>query len=330
MSGTPESPPSFVCCCCGGTESEPAGSYALPPRRGEAEESIGLSYDLAQCTACGHVSAHPLPSEDAIGCYYASNAFWAAQGADLEETDIAWRDKVTSTSGLWERYRRGDRQLDFAVRSLNLGPDANIIDLGSGYSPFLQRCRERGFGNLFALEPSDEVCSYLEKQGVTAYPQLLEDFVVRDDLPKFDLMMISHTVEHLIDPSQVFEGLRRHLKPGGALYVDVPYRDDLRPYHQGVHLQFFNENSMSRLAATTGFTVRSIEHDRFNPLEKILISLLYAIYGKVFRGSGGVGANPKIEFLHKAFWRPVKRLLGLKINIFISSMDLRALLTPAP
>lgn len=320
-----DSPP-FACPCCGGSKAKPAGLYRLPPKRDPEGGLLDISYPLVECEHCRHVAAHPIPSQVDVGHYYGSKAFWKTQGVSADESSSGWYRKLTENSSLWERFCRARRQMAFVRRNLSLPEDANIIDLGSGYSPFLYFCREAGFRKLYALEPYDEICAYLERQGVTAYPQLLEDFVVREDLPKFDLMVISHTLEHLIDPAGVLDGLRRHLAPNGILFVDVPFQDHLRPYKQGLHYQFFSHDSIASLAERTGFAVKATEHDRYGAFESHLIGWLFSAYGMSFATRGGITARPGIDFLHKFAWRPVKSLLGLNINIFISTLDLRALL----
>ena len=320
----------FICPCCSGRDCSPVDTYKLPPRRDPEGGLVDISYPLVKCTHCTHVAANPVPSQVDVGRYYGSKAFWKAQGVEVDSNDSDWRKKLTENSSLWERFCRARRQIQFVRQNLSHLPKTRIIDLGSGYSPFLYFCQEAGFQNLYALEPFGEICSFLERQGVTTYPQLLEDFVKRNDLPKFDLMLISHTLEHLLDPAEVLEGLRRHLSPEVILFIDVPFEDYLRPYKQGLHYQFFSPSSIKSLAQRTGFTVKAIEHDRFGAFEARLINWLFAVYGLSFGKKGGISASPNVDLLHKMAWRPVKSLFGLKINIFISSLDLRVLLARLP
>jgi SAM-dependent methyltransferase len=316
----------FICACCRGRSSSPAGLYALPPKRCPEGNLFKMHYPLVECTRCHHVTAHPLPSALDINRYYGSQVFWESHGVNFDATKLNWLDQVTANSGLWERFCRAKRQFDFIRHNVKLRTDARIIDIGSGYSPFLYQCRMAGFGLLHALEPSKAICNYLRDQGVTVYPQLLEDFIERNDLPVFDVMVISHTLEHLITPSQVLQGLRRHLVAGGMIYIDVPFMDHLRPYHQGLHTQFFNPTSIERLAEQMEFDLKVVEHDSFGIFDKVMIALLYYMYGLFLNPKGGVSTRPIIDLLHRLLWRPLRSLFGLKVNIFISSMDLRALL----
>jgi SAM-dependent methyltransferase len=317
----------FTCACCAGDKATPASTYSLPDRTGADGSTAQMSYPLAECVECGHVQAHPPPSAIDLERYY-STSFWQSHGVDGDGIDGDWHANLTSSSGLWERYRRAERQARYLVDTAALSREARIIDLGSGLSPFLYHCRRLGLGDLAALEPDPAICSYLDGHGIETYPTMLETFIERHDIEPFDAMVISHTVEHLADPHTVISGLARHLRPGGFLYIDVPHRDDRLPYHEGLHLHFFGAQSMARLLGRCGLAVEASEVDKLRARDRAARNVLYFAYGRSFGGRGGVSGKGKLEFLHRHVWRPAARLLGLRINIFVSNEDLRVIARP--
>lgn len=320
---------SFKCVCCDANQSCPIGPYDLPATNHLEGRPESWSYSLVECRSCGHVAAHPLPDRKELNQHYESSDFWEGHGLEHASAATEWRAQLIGNSSLWERYRRAATQFELIRSTVSLKPDTRIIDLGSGYAPFLYHCRCGGHRNLYALEPSADICGYLESQGIKTYNCLLEDFVERDDLPKFETVVISHTAEHLSDPRGVIASLKRHLSPTSVLYIDVPFQDHLRPHHQGLHLQFFNENSIARLVSECGFRTIEVEADRHNLLERTVLAFLYAIYGRMYRKRrGGIAPSDHIELLHRFVWRPLRRLFRLRINIFISSADLRILASP--
>ena len=324
----------LTCCCCGHDHFAAAGSYMLSTR-----SDVGLShgpdapaYPLVSCANCSHVMVHPVPSEEEIRQYYLGVDFWRNRGFRDESGSRGWREILTSNSSVWERYHRARLQLRFLLDHVGLPADARILDCGSGLAPFLYHCRQMGFTNLHALEPSAEVCRFLDRQGVVTYPMLLETFITRNDLPRFDLIVLSHVVEHLGRPGELLEGLRRLLSDRAILLVETPYQDHLSPYPRGLHLHFFNEVSLNRLLTKCGYKVIVTQSRRFNPLEAAASRILYLVYGKFFlmRRRGTVNdllEHRFVKLLHRFGLRPLKRLVGLKINIFIDSQDLMALAT---
>jgi SAM-dependent methyltransferase len=308
----------FVCVCCRSSDSLAAGHYAIPNHDGSA-----FGYPLRTCHNCGHTQAHPFPAEKSIHDYYSGN-FWGEQGVEAVLESVDWKTKVTQTSGLKERYERAARQFRTIEATHQLLHEAHILDVGSGYSPFLQICREKGYNNLYALDPAKDVCKYLQEQDVTTYAQLLEDFVSRTDLPKFDVIVLSHTAEHLFDPVTILKDLATLLKAGGVLYVDVPYRDHEKPFHLGLHLNFFSEKSLELAMERAGLTPVAVIKEIPNLRERLVQKLLFKIYGRFFGKGRITKGGHKLDRLHSTFWVPFRQILRLRINIFISSFDLKA------
>src|SRR5262249_53146515 len=86
----------------------------------------------------------------------------------------------------------------------------------------------------------------------------------RDTIPwdSFDVVVMSHILEHLPDPMATLKQLRAIMNPGGLLYVAVPDMQSLQFRVFGkrwdvinplVHYQYFNEQSLSRLLRDCGF-----------------------------------------------------------------------------
>ncbi|MFB3062027.1 MAG: class I SAM-dependent methyltransferase, partial [Candidatus Binatia bacterium] len=199
-----------------------------------------------------------------------------------EFTNQPWLQNLTYNVGLLGSFRNAQSQLQFILNQANLNENAKIIDLGSGYAPFLYHCRQKGFNNLYALEPSKEICHYLEGQGIVTYPILLETFITQDDLPQFDLIVLSQILENLIEPADILCGLRRLLSENGVLFIEVPYGENHNPHSRSLHLHFFNETSMAHLLTRCGYRTMLIHPMRHNFLEVALIKTLRLIHGETY------------------------------------------------
>jgi SAM-dependent methyltransferase len=96
---------------------------------------------------------------------------------------------------------------------------------------------------------------------------------VLPDAERFDLVTLTHVLEHLLNPISVLERLR-HALADGVLLVEVPNADDrllkawggrYRPLCPGDHVSFFSESSLTTLLSAAGFDVvemRSPTHAR--------------------------------------------------------------------
>ncbi len=82
--------------------------------------------------------------------------------------------------------------------------------------------------------------------------------------PGFDMILMSHVLEHLEDPGGELRAMRQVLSPGGAMFIELPnlagHRklpiDDNRS-----HLHFFSSTSLARLLANEGLEVIATQTD---------------------------------------------------------------------
>lgn len=322
---------SFTCCCCGHDQYITIGSHLLTMKTDHSlfENFPEASRPLVSCTNCSHVVVHPIPSQKDIPKFYENLDYWHHQGIATNLAEGTWLEHLTYNAGHWERYLRARNHLRLIRNHSNLSADAKIIDIGSGFSPFLFHCRQQGFKNLYALEPAKEVCRFLEGQGITTYPTLLETFITRQDVPRFDGMVLSQTLEHIVSPDLVLQRLRNLLSDQGILLISVPDMEHLRPHIAGLHLHFFNERSMAHLLTKCGYRTILLQVNELKSLDRIVVKTLQYIYKKRCAGkrvtAKSVLENPWIHYFHQFCWRPAKRMLRLKTNIFISYKDVLAL-----
>ncbi len=78
------------------------------------------------------------------------------------------------------------------------------------------------------------------------------------DLPQkdFDLAIVSQTLEHVYNPTQVMERICAHLKPGGYFFTSVPTTNI--PHDTPFHFQQFYPAGLATLGLQTGFEIVEI------------------------------------------------------------------------
>lgn len=87
----------------------------------------------------------------------------------------------------------------------------------------------------------------------------IENFKIND---KFDLIIMSHVLEHSKSPIGLLERCKDHLAEHGKIYIEVPNRHGFRneakvyfPEH-GKHFWLFDRESLKYLLERVGFAVR--------------------------------------------------------------------------
>ncbi len=141
------------------------------------------------------------------------------------------------------------------------------------------RILEVGFGNglllfalshldteLFGTEISQKACQAVSSSlGVETFCGQLWDAGYSDD--QFDLVIFSHSLEHLSDPMRALHEARRTVAPDGGLIIGVPNPDCLSSkvfgqhwagYDFPRHLFLFGRNALSRMADKAGFKLQRV------------------------------------------------------------------------
>jgi len=91
-------------------------------------------------------------------------------------------------------------------------PDSSVLDIGCGHGELLRLLKDKGFEG-FGVDPRPEFCEF-----ATPWPSL-------DDIPEgktFNVITMIHMLEHLVNPIEYLEEIRKFLKPGGLLVIEVP------------------------------------------------------------------------------------------------------------
>jgi 2-polyprenyl-3-methyl-5-hydroxy-6-metoxy-1,4-benzoquinol methylase len=169
-----------------------------------------------------------------------------------------------------------DRQADFLISQAEslIAKNGKLLDVGSGRGEVLRAAKMSGWeatGIELSARFADEAAKH---SGVEVLRRPLEDCGFASE--SFDVVILSAVLEHLYNPSEVIFEIARILRPGGALYLDVPNeagfyfkignfyeqlcgRDwvvNLSPTFSPFHVFGFTPRSLRALLAKHGFEVR--------------------------------------------------------------------------
>lgn len=235
-------------------------TVAREPRDRIAEYRIAASIPPAACTCFRGLEiywnwsrlvgyAEPQPSLEALGEFYRNEyrqVMGKRTGLDHYRSSPNYRAQARSQVG-WVRE--------------HIGPKGQWLDVGAGYGLLASEVRETlPEWQVAALEADVATHSTLHELG-----RLLSDEGAFWDpgqppVGSFDVISLSHVLEHLRDPWAALCRCREHLHPGGLMMVEVP-NDDLAELVRSdrssdlPHLWFFSESGLVGLARDCGFEV---------------------------------------------------------------------------
>ncbi len=257
---------SHACVVCHGPLN-PLRRYRRDGGRGRA---VFSGAHVSRCAECLLVQVTPLPSAATLQEYYARlYRSGGRHGADEADLTTFPRDNLFY-------HHRGQSVVDLVSRHVSPPSDRplRVLDVGAGFGHTLAAVAERfPSATREALEISDVCIAHLRSCGVDVHTRTVEtwadDRSTEGDETRYDLIILSHVLEHVRDPRRVLTLLGSRLRSGGLLYIEVPhvpletlerYPDHpWAPRFDEPHLTFFSRSSLGYLVRVTGFDPVTLE-----------------------------------------------------------------------
>ncbi len=246
----------FSCVGCGCCDSSPVRPYRANTCPGQS--LFGRAW-LHECAQCGLVQIFPLPTPGKLNEYYTSDY----RSGYLYGIDVANVEKFPNDNLFY--LNRGRSIADLLVPHVQQsGPQT--LDVGAGYGHVLYGLREKfPQADCSAIEFSDVCVTHLKSLSFQVHSCTADQLLSQTE-QFFDLVTLSHVLEHLLDPRTVLELIHARLAPGGVLYIEVPnipsdsllrYPDHVwAPRYDEPHITFFSMRTLQNLLETAGFEVR--------------------------------------------------------------------------
>lgn len=169
-----------------------------------------------------------------LSTYYASTRYWPHDEIDQERLGVT-ADLLAST----------------------FSHVSTILDFGCASGELMEQLSERGFLYVDGCDLSERSVAAARDRG----------FAVDTEPPydEYDLIVMSHVLEHVQDPAAVISRLGELLAPGGSFYIEVP---DASRFAEFVfepfldfnleHINHFSPNDLQGLMGRLGYSVETL------------------------------------------------------------------------
>ncbi len=244
-----------VCELCGGDR------FRLISRH----DRKGQPLDTKACLDCGLVSHRQIPSEAEMAFFYARLYRRAYHGEILPSNRRvmrAWRGGRRILSRVGEFARTSDR----------------ILEVGSGIGCSVKQLQLAGYP-AEGIEPDQGFQRY--SRAFLHAPVKRASLYDLPPLPRYDLVLLVHVIEHFCSPRRALETIARLLRPGGRVYVEcpnlaAPFARPDRLFHKA-HIFNFNPATLTGLAARAGFELERT----FSDVDTPNLQMLFRHTGKI-------------------------------------------------
>ena len=234
------------CCVCNLKVTEVELKTWMLPSMPDLEIGFGI------CDACGMVIQSTSPSEVLIKDYYENTATYINPGNKGKPK----KEKIDSL----ERY--------FSIIETVINFPKSVFQVGCSDGYTLDRFKKRGSQIVSGVDPSIASNQLAKKlYGIDTIVGTIENISL--DGQKFDLVLLTHVLEHLFNPIHALEICKNFIKLNGLLFIEVPLFENYKKQPNGVlsleHLNYFSESTLVETITRAGYEVIKISKD-FNTL----------------------------------------------------------------
>jgi len=184
------------------------------------------------------------------------DAVWLDPKPNQADLKAMYADGVQFSDDVYTKPERVKLVLEYlsgCVRHRKLIPmsEAAVLEVGAGLSWMNRACK--------GINPCVRTVAQDVTQEAAAQCPWVDEYYVGEvesmpDVEKFDLISLTHVIEHLLDPRAMIELLTKRLKINGAIFVTAPYRpkgwkpeDGIEPWksysylHVPAHIGYLSE-----------------------------------------------------------------------------------------
>lgn len=191
---------------------------------------------LCQCNRCGLIFSKRIPSLEELNEVYDNYS----RSNSISEITIKRYQEIL---GGFEKYKKTGK----------------ILDVGAGDGFFLEVAKRRGW-EVYGTEYDDRAITLCRQKGIKTYKGKLNI----DDFEEnfFDVVTSFEVMEHINNPNEDLDVIRKILRKGGVFYVTTPNFNGISRRYQGdkwtelcypEHITYYTARTLSNVVIKHGF-----------------------------------------------------------------------------
>lgn len=239
------------------------------------------TWTLNRCDSCSSAYLAPRPSPETI--YLAYENYYTHDIKDCKNKSLVGMRKIKRIlANGYKNWKYGSNispssymgviiaylfpsaraSMNKEMRHLpKLFKGAKLLDVGFGDGIFLQTAKQIGW-DVKGVDFDPNVVANAKKNGLDVFCGGVEIFIGQEN--KFDVITMSHVIEHVYDPVSTLKICFSLLKPGGQLWIETPninsygyknFGQNWRGIEAPRHLTIFTNKSLDSLLCLLGFRI---------------------------------------------------------------------------
>ena len=225
-------------CLCGASDDEIIA----------VRDRYGIKVNTVICKHCGLVRTSPYYDEESLGKFY---------NTEYRPLYTFWNNDFELFFA--QQTRTGERILDNLRKHIGFVPKGKIVyEIGTGMGGILHPFMIQG-AKIKGVDLGQEYIDIGKTKGLDLEVGSTDTL---KQYPKADLLILSHIVEHIVDPITFLTQCRDIVDDKGVIYVAVPtiemvgtaYRNNIFGYLQNAHVYDFSAQTLCYVLECAGWS----------------------------------------------------------------------------
>jgi 2-polyprenyl-3-methyl-5-hydroxy-6-metoxy-1,4-benzoquinol methylase len=209
------------------------------------EYFMPASFEFQRCSSCGLVFMEPLPTRDELPALYPAEYHNFEQPTSVLSRLLLDR-YLARQAATCERY---------------LPAEGAFLEVGCAGGDPLERLQRRHSRKVRGIDISRDACERAWERGLDVFHGTIDEF---DTGEGFDMVFMSHVIEHVVDPVATMAKVASLLTPNGVLYLETPnvgaldarvWKSHWGLIHYPRHLYLFDRRTILMLVEGAGLDV---------------------------------------------------------------------------
>lgn len=204
-------------------------------------------WNIAECLSCGNLITLPVPQQEMLDEIYNEKYFYSVHKLILNE----------------KKYR-SVQLANYLRKTYGSNQSKELLEIGCMYGYLLDELRNDF--TVSGIEIGDDAVNYCVNRGLNVKKSSLANYFA-GEIKLYDVIILSHVFEHLLEPGKVLAELKKRLTPGGSIILLVPNSTSFSRKINGrnwgwwqvpVHVNHFSESALRKLAFNNELKVTGI------------------------------------------------------------------------
>lgn len=163
-------------------------------------------YRYLRCHDCGTLALAEVPAD--LGAFYTNDYYRLPSN----------REGLRASAGPAEQEK-----LEL-IRGF--APDGRLLEVGPAAGAFLAVAQDAGY-DVHAIEMDEDCCRFIERELHVPTVRSGDPATALDGTGPFEVVVLWHVIEHVLNPPAVLAAIARVLAPGGVLALAAPNPESL-------------------------------------------------------------------------------------------------------